>query len=79
VPISWKLLGVLPFSDRGVLLGAALAKHFDLPGIAPAEARAGLDKQIFRQLEASADSAPADYRPVVSMRIDSLPRNCVNA
>lgn len=68
----WKLLGVLPFSDRGVLLGAALAKHFDLPGIAPAEARAGLDKQIFRQLEASADSAPADYRPVVSMRIDSL-------
>ncbi|EJM80156.1 hypothetical protein PMI33_05183, partial [Pseudomonas sp. GM67] len=24
----WKLIGVLPFSDRGVLLGAALASHY---------------------------------------------------
>lgn len=58
----WKLIGVLPFSDRGVLLGAALASHFGLPGISPAEARAGLDKQIFRQLEATATTAPEDYR-----------------
>ena len=69
----WKLIGVLPFSDRGVLLGAALASHFGLPGISPVEARAGLDKQIFRQLEASATTAPEDYRPVVSSRIESLP------
>ncbi|MHC8304353.1 ATP-grasp domain-containing protein [Pseudomonas sp. PB3P13] len=68
----WKLIGVLPFSDRGVLLGAALATHFGLPGITPAEARAGLDKQIFRQLEASAVSAPPDYRPVFSARVESL-------
>jgi biotin carboxylase len=69
----WKLIGVLPFSDRGVLLGAALASHFGLPGITPAEARAGLDKQIFRQLEATAAAAPEDYRPIVSTRITSLP------
>ncbi|MHA6128609.1 ATP-grasp domain-containing protein [Pseudomonas fluorescens group sp. PF-1] len=68
----WKLIGVLPFSDRGVLLGAALASHFGLPGITPAEARAGLDKQIFRQLEATATEAPEDYRPILSTRIESL-------
>lgn len=68
----WKLIGVLPFSDRGVLLGAALATHFGLPGITPAEARAGLDKQIFRQLEARSTSAPRDYRPVFSARVESL-------
>ncbi|KQV15201.1 biotin carboxylase [Pseudomonas sp. Root329] len=69
----WKLIGVLPFSDRGVLLGAALASHFGLPGITPGEARAGLDKQIFRKLEAAASTSPQDYRPVFSVRIESLP------
>ncbi|MHC8310957.1 biotin carboxylase [Pseudomonas sp. GT1P32] len=68
----WKLIGVLPFSDRGVLLGAALASHYGLPGITPAEARAGLDKQIFRKLEAAAERSPEDYRPVFSVRIESL-------
>lgn len=71
---SWKLIGVLPFSDRGVLLGAALASHFGLPGITRAEARAGLDKQIFRHLEATAATAPEDYRPVFSERVESLPQ-----
>ncbi|MBK5352421.1 biotin carboxylase [Pseudomonas sp. TH41] len=70
---SWKLIGVLPFSDRGVLLGAALATHYGLPGITPGEARAGLDKQIFRRLEAAAGTSPEDYRPVFSTRIESLP------
>ncbi|NUT74522.1 biotin carboxylase [Pseudomonas sp. C1C7] len=68
----WKLIGVLPFSDRGVLLGAALASHFGLPGITPAEARAGLDKQIFRSLEVMATQSPEDYRPVFSTRVESL-------
>jgi hypothetical protein len=68
----WKLIGVLPFSDRGVLLGAALASHFGLPGITPAEARAGLDKQIFRSLEVMATTSPADYRPVFSTRVEGL-------
>ncbi|MGJ7514880.1 biotin carboxylase [Pseudomonas baetica] len=68
----WKLIGVLPFSDRGVLLGAALATHFGLPGITRAEARAGLDKQIFRHLEATAETSPEDYRRVYSERVESL-------
>ncbi|VVM59098.1 hypothetical protein PS662_01215 [Pseudomonas fluorescens] len=68
----WKLIGVLPFSDRGVLLGAALALHFGLPGITPDEARAGLDKQIFRTLEAASSTSPENYRPVFSTRIESL-------
>jgi hypothetical protein len=68
----WKLIGVLPFSDRGVLLGAALASHFGLPGITPGDARAGLDKQIFRKLEAAASTSPEHYRPVFSARIESL-------
>lgn len=68
----WKLIGVLPFSDRGVLLGAALASHYGLPGITPNEARAGLDKQIFRKLEATSSTAPEDYRPVFSTRVESL-------
>ncbi|NUU36240.1 acetyl-CoA carboxylase biotin carboxylase subunit family protein [Pseudomonas sp. C2B4] len=70
----WKLIGVLPFSDRGVLLGAALASHFGLPGITRAEARAGLDKQIFRHLEATAETSPEDYRRVYSERVESLPQ-----
>lgn len=69
---NWKLIGVLPFSDRGVLLGAALATHFGLPGITSGEARAGLDKQIFRQLEVAVDHAPQGYRPVFSARVESL-------
>ena len=73
----WKLIGVLPFSDRGVLLGAALATRFDLPGITPGEARAGLDKQIFRKLEAAADTAPEDYRPVFS-HVSKAWGNCVS-
>ena len=68
----WKLIGVLPFSDRGVLLGAALATYYGLPGITPGQARAGLDKQIFRQLEATARTSPDHYRPVFSARIESL-------
>lgn len=69
---GWKVIGVLPFSDRGVLLGAALAGHYGLPGITPDEARAGLDKQIFRTLEAGASTSPEDYCPVFSTRIQSL-------
>ena len=52
-------------------------RHYGLPGITPGEARAGLDKQIFRKLEAAASTSPEDYRPVFSTRIESLP-NCVS-
>ncbi|MFC3940457.1 ATP-grasp domain-containing protein [Pseudomonas gingeri NCPPB 3146 = LMG 5327] len=69
---EWNLLGVLPFSDRGVLLGAGLATRHGLPGITPEQARAGLDKEIFRQLEAAAPTSPESYRPVFSCRVADL-------
>lgn len=69
---QWNLIGVLPFSDRGVLLGAGLATRHGLPGITPDEARAGLDKEIFRRLEAASPSSPATYQPVFSCRVEQL-------
>lgn len=66
-------IGILPFSDRGVPLGARLAQHFGLPGATPEEALAGLDKRLFRQLDSQALSHPAGYRPLSSQQVASLP------
>ncbi|WP_353328234.1 biotin carboxylase [Chitiniphilus shinanonensis] len=65
-------LGILPFSDRGILLGAALAGEHGLPGPAADAARAGLDKRVFRALDHSHPERPAGYRPVSSTQVDSL-------
>jgi hypothetical protein len=59
-------VGILPFSDRGVPLGAWLARHFGLPGADPDQARAGLDKRSFRAVEAAAAAHPAGYTPLES-------------
>lgn len=67
-----ELIGVLPFSDRGVLLGAAIATQYQLPGITPKEAQAGLDKQVFRSLDAEHQTPPATYDPLPSYAVDSL-------
>lgn len=56
-------VGVLPFSDRGVPLGACLARHLSPPGVDPAHATAGLDKRRFHSLEAAALAHPAHYTP----------------
>ncbi|WP_206951825.1 ATP-grasp domain-containing protein [Trinickia acidisoli] len=64
--------GVLPFSDRGILLGAALATHFALPGISVKAARAGLDKRVLRRLEQARPQCPDAYRRVFSRQVDSL-------
>ncbi|RJT44352.1 ATP-grasp domain-containing protein [Rahnella woolbedingensis] len=65
-------VGILPFSDRGVPLGALLAESFSLHGATPQQALAGLDKQIFRQLDAQSVSHPAGYRTVTSQQVSSL-------
>ncbi|EPN4480166.1 ATP-grasp domain-containing protein [Klebsiella aerogenes] len=65
-------IGILPFSDRGVPLGALLAQKNRLPGALPEQAKAGLDKQIFRQLDARASFHPAGYRTVTSQPVTSL-------
>jgi hypothetical protein len=53
--------GVLPFSDRGVPLGTALAAALGLPGGDPARAAAGLDKATFRALEQASPTHPDGY------------------
>lgn len=65
-------VGVLPFSDRGVPLGACLARHFGLPGVDPERAATGLDKLRFRALEATARSHPEGYTPLLSLAVHSL-------
>ena len=65
-------IGVLPFSDRGVPLGALLAQHNALPGAHPGQAKAGLDKQVFRQLDADASFHPIGYQTVISKPVSSL-------
>ncbi|MFJ8627132.1 hypothetical protein ACIRD3_30435 [Kitasatospora sp. NPDC093550] len=65
-------IGVLPFSDRGVPLGAWLARHFALPGAEPHEAEAGLDKRHYRGLEAAAATHPDGFRPLLSLPARTL-------
>lgn len=64
-------VGILPFSDKGVPLGARLAAHYALPGAAPEAAWAGLDKPRFRQLEAST-TPPTGYQPLACRQVATL-------
>ncbi|MCC3767315.1 hypothetical protein [Streptomyces sp. UNOC14_S4] len=66
-------VGILPFSDRGVPLGAWLARHFALPGAEPAQAAAGLDKLRFREIESAARAHPDGYLPLLSLPVHTLP------
>ncbi|MCM3884203.1 biotin carboxylase [Frankia sp. R82] len=65
-------IGVLPFSDRGVVLGAQLAARFGLPGAEPAQAASGLDKHRFRAVEAAAAAHPTGYTPLRSQVVQTL-------
>ncbi|PLR52344.1 biotin carboxylase [Chimaeribacter arupi] len=64
-------IGILPFSDRGVPMGAHLAAHYGLPGAAVQQAQAGLDKRLFRALDSRAASHPTGYRVVSSVQVNS--------
>ncbi|MCK9924913.1 biotin carboxylase [Frankia sp. AgPm24] len=67
-------IGVLPFADRGVVLGAELAARFGLPGAEPSRAVLGLDKHRFRAAEAavSPTAHPDGYTPLRSQVVHSL-------
>ena len=65
------IIAVLPFSDQGTQLGAVLAQTLQLPGANPEQVSAGLDKNLFRSLEAKAENKPASYKPIVAIRINS--------
>ncbi|MFI0976599.1 acetyl-CoA carboxylase biotin carboxylase subunit family protein [Streptomyces sp. NPDC021093] len=70
--LGLKPVGILPFSDRGVPMGACLASYFALPGADPAQALIGLDKRRFRRLEAGAAAHPAGYEPLRSLPVGTL-------
>lgn len=61
-------IGILPFSDRGILLGARLANAYGLPGPSPREARIGVDKEVFRTIDRIAEHS-SNYRSIGFRRI----------
>lgn len=69
--LELKPIGILPFSDRGVLLGANLALHFGLPGVEPHDAIAGLDKRIFRNRDTQITNHPPGYKPIRCVHVRS--------
>lgn len=61
---DFELIGVLPFSDRGVPLGSLLAQHFSLPGDQGGEmAEACIKKSKFRNIESQTE-LPNWYKKV---------------
>jgi hypothetical protein len=65
-------VALLPFSDPGTQLGAALSHALNLRGADPELIRGALDKHSFRTLEARSSAAPSGYRKVASTLIHSL-------
>jgi hypothetical protein len=58
------VIAVLPFSDRGVVIGAQWARRLGLPGGDPQTVHVGLDKHAFRRVEAQCRKPrPWYYRP----------------
>ena len=57
-----KLLGCLPFSDKGVIGAAFASKYFGLFGDDSDSSPAMLDKSLFRKLEASIDLPSESYK-----------------
>ena len=70
--LNLKIIGLLPFSDKGTQLGAFLAKKLNLPGPDPATIKSALDKFSFRKAEKEAENPPAGYKKTASIRIHSL-------
>lgn len=63
---SYRILGVLPFSDKGTQLGSIITRHLNLPGQNPNLVRGGLDKHFFRKLEQDPIFKPKNYVPIKS-------------
>ncbi|WP_122454899.1 ATP-grasp domain-containing protein [Pseudomonas viridiflava] len=67
-----KVVGILPFSDFGILLGAHLSRHYQLPGISPADAPPGLDKRAYRDLERADLARPPTHNPIYNVQVNTL-------
>lgn len=70
--LGLNIVALLPFSDPGTQLGAALAKRLKLNGPSPEKVKAALDKGCFREQEASAKNAPAGYKKIKSEKVTSF-------
>lgn len=70
--LNLKVIALLPFSDPGTQLGAALANHLNLNGPVPGKIISGLDKSHFREQEKHAALVPTGYKKVKSQRITSF-------
>ncbi|MEN9723665.1 MAG: hypothetical protein RJB38_1651 [Pseudomonadota bacterium] len=57
-----RLMGCLPFSDRGVIGAASAAEFFNLPGDEVKTARGMLDKALFRTFERDLNIPSDQYR-----------------
>jgi len=66
------IIALLPFSDPGTQLGAALAKRLNLRGPALDKVKAGLDKGAFRVQEAACSTIPSGYKKIKSTYVQSF-------
>ncbi len=69
--LDFKIIAILPFSDPGTQLGAALADALRLPGHDKNKILAAFDKSHFRKQESETQNAPENYLKVGSQRIHS--------
>ncbi|WP_367043743.1 hypothetical protein [Streptomyces sp. Je 1-332] len=67
---SLDLVGVLPFSDKGVQIGALLAERLGLPGCDPVRAAGAADKYSYRMAEAEFGGLPDSMCRVRAQEID---------
>lgn len=69
--MHFDIIAILPFSDPGTQLGAALARELGLSGNNPDDVLSALDKSHFRKQEKLAANPPANYLKITSQRIHS--------
>jgi hypothetical protein len=67
-----ELVGVLPFADRGVPIGALLARRLGLPGADPAGADGAFDKHVYRTREQHYPDLPEFHRTIRAREIGSV-------
>lgn len=68
-----KPIGILPFSEKGLLLGAELALYYQLNGPTQSEAAIGLDKRLFRKHDYEIPNKPLGYQSIQSRQVSSVP------
>ncbi len=66
---KFEILGVLPFSDRGVELALRLESKLKALPIKCQYPRASLDKEIFRKLDQQTTQHPQNYQPIFSKKV----------